>query len=133
MRTGPSTSRITRNSDESQTNSAPEWISGNAKLTSSRTRLRQHGRGVSVDRLANDISAAERARWLAELAEALEEARRLVKLLGAADGEIGAVELYARIEAVRIEVQAIRMRCTYVRDPEFSPEWIKDIPWKRSA
>jgi hypothetical protein len=86
-----------------------------------------------VDRLANDISAAERARWLAELAEALEEARRLVKLLGAADGEIGAVELYARIEAVRIEVQAIRMRCTYVRDPEFSPEWIKDIPWKRSA
>ena len=86
-----------------------------------------------MDRLANDISAAERARWLAELAEALEEARRLVKLLGAADGEIGAVELYARIEAVRIEVQAIRMRCTYVRDPEFSPEWIKDIPWKRSA
>ena len=86
-----------------------------------------------MDRLANDTSAAERARWLAELADALEEARRVVKLLGAADGEIGAVELYARIEAVRIEVQAIRLRRTYVQDREFCSEWIKDIPWKRSA
>lgn len=86
-----------------------------------------------MDRLANDTSAAERARWLAELADALEEARRVVKLLGAADGEIGAVELYARIEAVRIEVLAIRLRRTYVQDRESCPEWIKDIPWKRSA
>jgi hypothetical protein len=95
--------------------------------------MRHHDRGVSVDRLANDNSAAERARWLAELAEALDDARLLVKALGAARGEIGPVELYARIEAVRLQVQAMRLRRSYGGQREFGPEWINDIPWKRSA
>jgi hypothetical protein len=50
-----------------------------------------------------------RARWLGELAAALEEARRLTKQLGADEGRIEAVELYARIEAVRLEIQAMRL------------------------
>lgn len=95
--------------------------------------MRHHDRGVSVDRLANDNSAAERARWLAELAEALDDARHVVKKLGAAHGEVGAVELYARIEAVRLEVQAIRLRRSCAGDWEFGPEWTDNIPWKRSA
>jgi hypothetical protein len=80
----------------------------------------------------SDDSAAQRARWLGELADALDEARRLVKELGAAEGKVDAVELYARIEAVRIEVQAIRIRRA-AGAPEFSPEWTKDIPWRMSA
>jgi hypothetical protein len=83
--------------------------------------------------LANDNSAAERARWLAELAAALDDARRVVKELGADDGEIGVVELYARIEAVRLEVQAIRLKRSCAPYREYDPEWTKDIPWKQSA
>jgi hypothetical protein len=56
-----------------------------------------------------------------------------VKQLGATEGRIEAVELYARIEAVRLEVQAMRLRRSTLARPEFDPEWIKDVPWKRSA
>ena len=64
-------------------------------------------------RISNDDSAARRARWLAELADALDDARRIVKKLGADDGRIEAVELYARIEAVRLEVHATRLRRSF--------------------
>jgi acyl-CoA reductase-like NAD-dependent aldehyde dehydrogenase len=80
----------------------------------------------------NEDSAARRARWLAELADALEEARRLIKQLGAAEGQIDAVELYARIEAVRLEVQAMRLRRSAGAD-KFDREWTKDFPWRCSA
>ncbi|HEX5238989.1 MAG TPA: hypothetical protein VFW39_11085 [Sphingomicrobium sp.] len=84
-------------------------------------------------RVPNEDSTARRARWLAELAEALDEARRLMKQLGAAEGRIEAVELYARIEAVRLEVQAMRLRRTNPSDRNSGPEWTKDFPWKCSA
>jgi acyl-CoA reductase-like NAD-dependent aldehyde dehydrogenase len=81
----------------------------------------------------NEDSAARRARWLAELADALEEARRLIKQLGAAEGRIDAVELYARIEAVRLEVQAMRLRRSSAGGHKFDREWTKDFPWRCSA
>jgi acyl-CoA reductase-like NAD-dependent aldehyde dehydrogenase len=81
----------------------------------------------------NEDSAARRARWLAELADALEEARRLIKQLGAAEGQIDAVELYARIEAVRLEVQAMRLRRFSASADKIDREWTKDFPWRCSA
>jgi len=42
-----------------------------------------------------------------------------------------AVELYARIEALRFEVQAMQLRRTAQR-LEFDPEWT-NLPWQRSA
>jgi hypothetical protein len=84
-----------------------------------------------VDRVTNRDAAAKRARWLAELGEALDDARQVTKQLGAAEGRIEMVELYARIEAVRLEVQAMRMRRPAAR-PAFDPEWT-DLPWQRSA
>jgi hypothetical protein len=81
----------------------------------------------------NEDSAARRASWLAELADALEEARRLIKQLGAAEGQIDAVELYARIEAVRIEVQAMRLRRSSGAGNKLDREWTKDFPWRCSA
>lgn len=84
-------------------------------------------------RVPNEDSAAQRARWLAELSDALDDARYLVNQLGAGDGRIEAVELYARIEAVRLEVQAMRLRRICGGSEDFGPEWTKDIPWKRSA
>jgi hypothetical protein len=84
-----------------------------------------------VDRVTNADVAARRARWLAELGDALDEARRLTKKLGAAEGRIEAIELYARIEAVRFEVQAMRLRRT-AQHLKFDPEWT-DLPWQQSA
>lgn len=77
-------------------------------------------------------SATQRARWLAELADALDEARDLVRQLGAAEGRIEAIELSRRIEATWLEVQAMRLRKTN-EAADFAPEWIKDLPWKLSA
>ena len=71
---------------------------------------------------------AQRARWLAELSEALDEARYLMKALGAAEGRLESVELYARIEAVRLEIEAIRLGRRYASRDEFDPKWIGFSP-----
>ena len=81
-----------------------------------------------MDRVANADAAAKRARWLAELGDALDEARQLTKKLGATEGRMEAVELY---EALRFEVQAMQLRRTAQR-LEFDPEWT-NLPWQRSA
>ena len=74
-----------------------------------------------------------RARWLAELAEALEEARRVMKQLGAAAGGIEMVELYNRIDALALDVEIMR-RMRSPRSPEHvRPEWSKNIPWSLTA
>ena len=78
-------------------------------------------------------SAAERARWLAELAHALDEAHLLMKRLGAAEGKIDAVELYARIDALRLEVEMMRLRRSAGCGENYDPKWTKSIPWRLSA
>lgn len=95
--------------------------------------MRGHRRGACVVRVSNEEFATRRARWLAELAAALEEARQLTKKLGADEGRVEAVELYARIEAVRLEIQAMRLTRLSGGGGSFDPDWTKDLPWKRSA
>ena len=63
----------------------------------------------------------------------MEKARALVKQLGAADGRLEAIELYARIEAIRFEVQAMRLGMRSTVAERTSPEWSKNLPWQRSA
>ncbi|HEY6049073.1 MAG TPA: hypothetical protein VIV07_08525 [Sphingomicrobium sp.] len=77
-----------------------------------------------------ETSAADRARWLAELGSALDEARRVMKRLGAAEGRIEAVELYARIEAVRLEVEAMQLAMPIAADEGSGPKRIKSPPWQ---
>ena len=84
-------------------------------------------------RVSRQEFAASRAQWLAELACALDQARQLTRELAAADGRFDAVDLCARIEAVRLEVQAMRVRRSTNADRDFSPEWTDNFPWKRSA
>jgi hypothetical protein len=86
--------------------------------------------GVCVVEGPIETSAADRARWLAELGAALEEARRVMKRLGAAEGRIEAVELYARIEAVRLEVEAMQLAVPTAADEGSGPKWIKSPPWQ---
>lgn len=86
-----------------------------------------------MHRVPSEGPAALRARWLAELAEALEAARALVSDLEAGDERIDAAELCARIEAVRSEVLAMRLKRSAGGDHEFGPEWSERLPWTRSA
>ena len=81
----------------------------------------------------NAESAAQRARWLAELADALDEARDLVRQLGIEEGRIDAIDVAARIEAVHNEVQRMRLMRSSGGGQDFDPEWIKNIPWRLSA
>ena len=73
----------------------------------------------------------ERARWLAELSTALNEARRLANELGATDARMEALELCARIEAVRREVESLRFRQISQADVQLGPKWIKSPPWQQ--
>jgi hypothetical protein len=86
-----------------------------------------------VDRVPNEHPAANRARWLAELAEALDEASVLVRELGSSADAADTAELYARIEAVRVQVEAMRVSRRSGGGADFGPEWSKDLPWRRSA
>lgn len=57
-----------------------------------------------------DNPAAENARWLAEISEALEAARdTLVGLEAQLEDRRLASELYQRIEAARFEVRSLRL------------------------
>lgn len=57
-----------------------------------------------------EVPAAARARWLAELSQALEEALRLFgRLDGGCLPRAELFELYMRLEAARLEVQSLRL------------------------
>ena len=75
------------------------------------------------------MTAAQRARWLAELTDALDEAQSLVWRLGNAEMRaIDAFDLLARLEAARAEARSLRL--SRVRQPPCSnPEWTDPVPW----
>jgi hypothetical protein len=91
--------------------------------------------GNSVCRVPNDLAAAERARWLAELSEALNQAHDVIRGLQLEEGERAvAQELYLRIEAARFEVQSLRLSRSLTARSETRPEWVDSEPWQfRSA
>ncbi|HET9810282.1 MAG TPA: hypothetical protein VFP53_01125 [Sphingomicrobium sp.] len=76
-------------------------------------------------------TAATRARWAAELVNAIESAQRLAWQLGTADRpSTQARELYTRLEAARVEAEAMRG----VRDrvaESVESHWIDSLGWSR--
>jgi hypothetical protein len=86
-----------------------------------------------VVEVPTEAAASERARWLAELSAALDEAQRLIWQLGvsAADSP-EAMELYVRIEAARLEVQALRLSRRHGPPNNSASEWTEFSPWKRT-
>lgn len=81
----------------------------------------------------NDYPAAQRARWLAELAEALDEAGTLLNKVAPSEGNREAAELRQRIETVRLEVEAMRVGRSMLVRQDLRPEWTEQVPWRLSA
>jgi acyl-CoA reductase-like NAD-dependent aldehyde dehydrogenase len=86
-----------------------------------------------VSRGSTDVSTATRARWLAELAEAIEEAQELVIRLAAAEGRRAeALDLSVRLGAARAEVQSLRRNRITDAAGHIDPDWSKQLPWERA-
>ena len=83
-------------------------------------------------RVPVDVAAAERAQWLAELAQVLEQAQELVSRLAVAEGRRGeALDVFARLEAARAEVQLLR-RARISEIPEnLDPDRRNQLSWNR--
>ena len=43
------------------------------------------------------------------------------------------MELYLRVEAARLEVQALQLGRRYQMIDDSDPEWTEQLPWKRSG
>jgi hypothetical protein len=84
---------------------------------------------VRVVRVPTGPYGARYAHWLAELSEALDEARRLLKQIGAPEGRMEAVELYARIEALRLEIKRLRLGREFSPAREIDPKRTGTSPW----
>ena len=77
-------------------------------------------------RARDQLVALERARWLTELAQAVAQAQKIVWSLGVVDGDDEeARELYARLEAVRTEVDSLRFG-SWARE-EVDPRWLRSL------
>jgi hypothetical protein len=81
---------------------------------------------AKLHRAPDSAAALERARWLAELLEAINQAQRIAWRLGVAEGDCEeARDLYARLEAVRNEVDALRFGDWTALRSEIDPNWIQ--------
>ena len=79
----------------------------------------------AVNRPGDRSGAAERARWLAELAEAVDQAQRLAWSLGVLEAGLAEVEgVHRRLEAARIEIEALRRGTWPARQADIDPLWI---------
>ena len=85
-----------------------------------------------MERSGDQTTAAERARWLAELAEAIDGAKRLARTIAASDRAAAeARELFSRLEAVEIEVEALRRGGRNNMRRQIDPKWTSLVPWNR--
>ena len=73
--------------------------------------------------------AAERSRWLAELAQTIEDALRLGREIGIPERRCDeAMEVYGRLEAIQAEVEELRRGRQPVSRNEFGPFWTRLFP-----
>ena len=81
-----------------------------------------------------EVPAAARAQWLAQLADALNDAHQLILALElAGDQRIVSGELYLRIEAARFEVQSLRLSRSLNPRTQADPKWTGCPPWNSSC
>ena len=80
-------------------------------------------------RTGNITAAAERARHLAELAEAIDRAQRLARSLAASETSgAEALELHRRLETARVELEELR-RAPWAPVDDIDPLWTSLLSW----
>ena len=76
----------------------------------------------------DQVVALERVRWLDELILAVSEAQKLSWRLGVAEGDCGeARELYSRLEALRDELESLRLGNWVAVRKEIDPIWLDNL------
>lgn len=75
--------------------------------------------------------ASDRARWLAELNRSLDQAQELAWQLGVEAGNVEAMELYARLELVRWEIEGLQLGRANAVAEQLGPEWSSLPPWRQ--
>ena len=116
---------ITRIPEESQRNSAPERTL--CERSGKKTRITgplQPGGECALIKRPNRWTAEEKARWLAELVDAIDDAQRLVWRISASGGDRArASALYGQLEAAREEVDRLRRGTARAARLEIDPKW----------
>ena len=81
-----------------------------------------------------EFTAAERARWLAELSQALDEAQKLASTLGLHHSDSPeAAELWARLAAAKVQVKGLRLGRADDPFGDQSPKWTNHAIWPEST
>ena len=81
-----------------------------------------------MHRARTQAAALDRARWLDDLDEAISQAQRLTWRLGVKDGDSEeARQLYARLEAARLEVASLRYGDWVAVRTEVDPQWLESF------
>jgi hypothetical protein len=81
-----------------------------------------------------ELPAVEKARWLAEVAEALVQAGDLLRSLELRSEQWeDARDLFHKIEAARVEVHALQLSRSLRPREENDPERIESRAWERPA
>jgi len=76
--------------------------------------------------------AAARAIWLAQLEEALKDAQRLLQQIPLTQQQqSSAQEVHLRIQAARLEVQALRLSRSHDLPGKVRPDWTGTSPWSQ--
>lgn len=84
-----------------------------------------------MNRSTGPAVAAERSRWLAELAQAVGQAQRLARILGIPEGNCAeGNEIFGRLESIRIEVESLRRGSRVLPQSEVDPLWTNLFPWQ---
>lgn len=81
-----------------------------------------------MNRFANICLAAERARWLTDLLQAIDEAQRLAWRIFSEDSHPEAMDLYVRLEVARTEVEALRRSGWATTREDCRPDWMDFLP-----
>ena len=87
-----------------------------------------------MNHLGERPAAAKRARWLAELAAAVDAAQRVAQALSVSRDRCAEAEiLFGRLDELRIEVAVMRGAGGTARPAQFDPRWTSLFPGARGA
>ena len=87
-----------------------------------------------MDHQSNELTSADRLRWLAELAVAIEDAQDFAGRIGISDSEDPEVrDLYSRLEAAGREVEALRRGSWVGSIEQLDPIWMSLLPYQQDS